>query len=223
MEEDGAEATTEPPTKTMKTDGGQVPKGVKRDIPKGFKRHVVPSDGACLFWAAARALADSLHQPAATARKLRADVLAHLSKQRAHYEKYWGGLSVKGEKMSDFNRYITEMSSQTAYGGALELKAIATKWHVKFIVFFEAVQYSHTHKPEGTIHLWFTSNHYDWLSRLDGVDTDFDEKDIEKFPFPKAGARSAGHPSGRAKRRRPGSSLDWRTHDEMEQMDLGRD
>ena len=141
-------------------------KAVCRDIPKGLTRKIVPGDGACLFHAVGAGL-QQIHGKSPHARELRASVVDHLTKHESKYTPFWNGKCPDGAKLDSWADYLTKMKKADAWGGDLEMSALARMYDVRIICIpqpldFEPISYHSSSKD--SIVLWWTGNHFDLLT-----------------------------------------------------------
>ena len=110
-------------------------KAAVRAIPPGTKIEVVTGDCGFLFHAFSLAMATATGKSAVNALTLRSEAVAHLKKHKERYLNDWDGVAPCGRRLwnqvesveakgTDFDTYLKEASSLTAWSGELEASAL---------------------------------------------------------------------------------------------------
>ena len=140
-------------------------------LPEGVQRIPNEGQGNCLFLAVAhgikRAGGGEHHH-----RAIRAAALTHLRKHMAKYFLFWDGRDTNGTEMKEqtlegFKAYVEEVSKNGAWGGNLEVAALAATLDRPITVLHEQGQV-YSYNPEGAkkdVFLYYTTHpgHYEAL------------------------------------------------------------
>lgn len=114
--------------------------------------------------------------------QVRAACVAHLQRHSEKYEQYWDRLAPSEQEspMGSWKEYLDALSQRGAWGGYLELSAIASTLGLRITVCHSSGQ-KHYFNREAPTRIWiaYESTHY---LRLKGSCTDVSEVEWQNVP-----------------------------------------
>ncbi|CAE7865231.1 unnamed protein product [Symbiodinium sp. KB8] len=179
-----APASTEPDSlpdgkKRGPSTSAEVPNSKKaaapqRALPKGVRIEHIEKDGNCCFAAVAAGVAEFDKSDAKPSLQVRAEVVAHLRKNSASYQKQWDHELPDRSASTSFEQYCNSISVDKTWGGVLELRAMARMNDARIVVIPASMQMEpfviHPKQKRRVLCLWFTGSHFDRIVPNTGND-----------------------------------------------------
>ena len=129
--------------------------------PHGLVARANPGGGNCVF----EAIGQGVDKPA---RAVRASIVGHIKRHEGRYKPWWDGKEPSQEEneCESWQKYLSSISKQGAWGGSLEIAAAAAHFDRSIVVFQPTGVpeiYNRHGKAGKTLALWFRAKHYELL------------------------------------------------------------